>query len=301
MLPGEQFKFWVNLMALANRSTTRGVVELSCQHIAWMLHLDVSVTAQYLTELKQAGLLDELPDSPGVTPHNWSARQYKSDDATGRSKEWRNNAGNVASNKEGENATLHATTHEQERNVSPSVSVNSPSGSESVHIEGSAEGEPVAPAKRSRTRKPPEDVDNVTQAFENFWEQYPRDRDGMKAGNKSKAREEFRKVNVADWDDLIVGLAMYKRQSKVQRGYVLNAERWLRERKWADALQAVPMPEVKDNAESKRDRAIRLGKEQAFGFALDEPYPNGFVGAHEDYSPDALRQLPSPGPNTRYR
>jgi hypothetical protein len=142
MLPGELFKFWINLMALANRCAVRGRIEDTPEQIGWKFRLAPDLARTYMDELIQVGLVDEI-DEGTVTPHNWNERQYKSDDATARSRDWRGRS-NVASNNVDDNAILHATLQPDVSNVSLSVnSVNLESGKR----ESAERGKPQAPGQ----------------------------------------------------------------------------------------------------------------------------------------------------------
>lgn len=107
------------------------------------------------------------------------------------------------------------------------------------------EGESKKPTRGSKQTSSLTVVgDNFTEFFNTFWDDYPRDKEGLRAGTKSKARDALRKISVSDWDLVTQALANYKTVERVQRGYVLNAERWLSNDKWRDFLEARRIPEV---------------------------------------------------------
>lgn len=85
-----------------------------------------------------------------------------------------------------------------------------------------------------------EAIDNFNVFAEALWENYPRDKDGTRPGRKAKFLEALRKVSVAEWDDIEAGLEKYKLWAKVQKGFVLNAETWVKERVWVESLEAQP-------------------------------------------------------------
>lgn len=69
-LDPDLFKAWINILCLASRNNGK----LPCtEDIAFALRVTPAVTAVTLQALRVAGLLD------GDEPHNWGARQYKSD------------------------------------------------------------------------------------------------------------------------------------------------------------------------------------------------------------------------------
>lgn len=78
-LAGDTFKAWVNVLCLASKN--EGV--LPCiSDIAFALRLDEDQASDLLNQFYKLQLLDEVEveDAPmSYTPHNWKARQYKSD------------------------------------------------------------------------------------------------------------------------------------------------------------------------------------------------------------------------------
>lgn len=78
-LPAELFKIWVNLLCVASRND--GVLP-AIEDLAFMLRKDEETLARVLSELQRFGLIDE--SEQGLTPHNWSTRQYQSDNSAER-------------------------------------------------------------------------------------------------------------------------------------------------------------------------------------------------------------------------
>lgn len=76
-LPAELFKAWVNILCVASR---HGGVLPSSEDIQFALRLSESEVGRVLDDLKARGLIDEVGDH--LEPHNWSKRQYKSDNVT---------------------------------------------------------------------------------------------------------------------------------------------------------------------------------------------------------------------------
>lgn len=72
------FKTWVNLLCLAARK--EGNLP-SVDDIAFSLRMSVNDAQQQIDELILVGLLD-IDSKRHIAPHNWSARQYKSDTKT---------------------------------------------------------------------------------------------------------------------------------------------------------------------------------------------------------------------------
>lgn len=136
-LPGETFKFWINLLCLASRSDERGSVNMKAEDIAFALRMDDDVVADMLADLLERGLVHENEDMLEI--HNWHGRQYESDSSTERVRKHREA-------KQGRNAP--ETLQKRSRNVTSSVSV-SESASESV----------------------------LSERFDRFWDAYPRKED----------------------------------------------------------------------------------------------------------------------------
>lgn len=81
-LPGDTFKFWVNLLCLASRSEERGLIVKSIEDIAFDLRVRDDEAAAMLADLIARGLIDEHVE--GLEPHNWGKRQFKSDNVAER-------------------------------------------------------------------------------------------------------------------------------------------------------------------------------------------------------------------------
>jgi hypothetical protein len=80
LLSPELFKTWVNLLAVASRNAGK----LPPAHqLAFALRLGAQDMQSRLDELILAGLIDIAADG-SMEPHNWSKRQWKSDDSAER-------------------------------------------------------------------------------------------------------------------------------------------------------------------------------------------------------------------------
>jgi hypothetical protein len=85
------FKTWINILCIASKSGG----SLPCaSDIAFMMRLSDGETADRMSALVEAGLIDELEH--GYEPHNWSKRQFKSDGSTERVKRFRASERNVS-------------------------------------------------------------------------------------------------------------------------------------------------------------------------------------------------------------
>lgn len=80
------FKAWINLLCLANKSETRGLLP-PLADIAWRLRMSEEEADKILDALTAAGLIDEV--NGHRVPHNWGERQKPSDDGNKRVAEWR--------------------------------------------------------------------------------------------------------------------------------------------------------------------------------------------------------------------
>ena len=74
-LSGDAFKAWVNLLCLASKN---GGEILSLEDACFALRLSKTRMAAIITDLAAAELLDKV-EGRYFAPHNWAARQYKTD------------------------------------------------------------------------------------------------------------------------------------------------------------------------------------------------------------------------------
>lgn len=101
------------------------------------------------------------------------------------------------------------------------------------------------------------ETDNFTLFAEGLWEIYPRDKDGIRPGRKAKFMEALKKVSVSEWDDVEAGLEKYKQMDQVKRGFVQNAETWVKEVKWKECLDAQPINQSNGTKASINDPEVR--------------------------------------------
>lgn len=83
-LPGDLFKVWVNLLCVASRNN--GALP-AIDDLAFMLRQSSDTVSDMMSELMRVGLIDE--SEQGLTPHNWSERQYQSDSSAERMRKHR--------------------------------------------------------------------------------------------------------------------------------------------------------------------------------------------------------------------
>lgn len=142
-------RFWFNVLCLAGESN--GILP-DVRDIACHLRLRDSETGTRLAELLEMGLVDDTPQ--GLTPHNWSKRQYKSDVSTERVKRFRNGLRNT-------DETLHET-HETPSEADTETDTESEADTESAES-ASAPPATIPPPlkivrKKSKTAFPLESI-----------------------------------------------------------------------------------------------------------------------------------------------
>jgi predicted transcriptional regulator len=115
-LSGDDFKGWVNLLALASR---HGGKLPSPADIAFALRLPNDTVSTLLERLLNGGLIERRSggaDGMHYAPYKWAERQYKSDTSTERVKRFRKRSETVA---ETPPETDTETEKEEERTVVP--------------------------------------------------------------------------------------------------------------------------------------------------------------------------------------
>jgi hypothetical protein len=90
-LDPQTFKNWVNVLCLASKN---GGVLPPPADIGFLLRMSTQDAEEMIGELRWADLLDKT--DAGLVPHNWDARQYRSDNSTERVKRFRNSKRNVS-------------------------------------------------------------------------------------------------------------------------------------------------------------------------------------------------------------
>jgi len=80
----ETYKFWVSILCLA--SMNDGVLP-SEKDISFACRLRLPAARRHLEKLRETGLLDD--NDSVLSPHNWGARQFKSDTSNERVKRYR--------------------------------------------------------------------------------------------------------------------------------------------------------------------------------------------------------------------
>ena len=81
------FKFFIFALGLASESEKNGEISLTIKDISWRLRISEKAVRQHLDELEG---LKIITVNPAITITNWKKRQFISDNATQRSRDWRN-------------------------------------------------------------------------------------------------------------------------------------------------------------------------------------------------------------------
>jgi len=83
-LPADLFKTWVNLLCVASKNG--GHITADYDELSFILRTTPEKVGEAIDALLNAGLLDQ---GETLHPHNWTLRQYESDDSSGRVKRHR--------------------------------------------------------------------------------------------------------------------------------------------------------------------------------------------------------------------
>lgn len=299
-LSDAQFRVWFKLLCLANKQTERGAItgyddlDLLAVEVA---RGDTDLLRQTLTRLVKLRIVSWCEEDCNTTTFvNFTKRQARkpSDEPEAVKKRvqshraGKRNAANTSNKEEKRGVTRYTqneTTPEEEEDIERDIDTSS-----LTSIETKEQTEVV------NTHSAADAAERVFQGFfEEFWQLYPKNADGQKP-QKPKAVEAARKVSIRDRPLVLKAVKHYAGCSAVQRGAVKYPQGFLNPTFWRDYLEAPTGG--KKNGTSERDRAIKNGFKDAFGIGLDEAIQNGFGGTHENNAPDALYQLPRPGPQT---
>lgn len=217
-LPGDTFKFWINMLCLASQSDERGLVMMDVEEIAFATRLDDEEAARLLADLIKRQLIEETAE--GYQIHNWDKRQFKSDDVTGRVSKHRNSKKIDSGN---DTETLGVTLHGDDETLHPSVITDTESETES-----------------DTQQKRPSALD---QRFDEFWAHYPR-KEAKGAAKKAWARI---KPSAELTARMIDALEVQKRSAKwrEQNGqFIPHPATWLNAERWEDQ-PSVDMPTLR--------------------------------------------------------
>lgn len=219
-LPEAMRWHWVALLCVASKND--GAIP-QLDDVAILLRVTTGRATEIITGLVKAGLLDKT--ETGFAPHNWNARQFKSDVSTERVKRFRNNKRNVSGNgDETFQKRLQITDTETEAETDTETH---------SHSEADASGA------------------SVPDLFREFMENYP-DRDGDNP--EAPAEESFRALVKSGVDpQRLIAAARNFASAERTRGnvgtrYIPHAAKWLDEGRWRDQAKVEPSrpPEAPD-------------------------------------------------------
>ncbi|MGJ4928132.1 hypothetical protein ACQR1I_16625 [Bradyrhizobium sp. HKCCYLS2038] len=239
-LPEAMRWHWVAVLCCASKNGGR-VPAVS--DVAFMLRMDEERAAAVLGGLQAAGLLDADPE--GLAPHNWGARQFKSDTSNDRVKRFREKQRNGAVTECGN------ATGDGECNVTAAVTGTPP---EQNRAEADTETGSRSDAGASRPAREP-------SRFDEFWKAYPR-RDGPNPRKPAEAK--FAALVKAGVDQqAVINAARKLGADEAARGnigtrFIPQAMTWLNQQRWNDhaAVAAAP-PSAADEAAQLED-AVRM-------------------------------------------
>ncbi len=232
-LPGEKFKAWVNMLCLASKNN--GSLP-TLADIAFSLRMSEEKVSSLLDEFCASLLLDpiELVDAPmSYEPHNWNARQYKSDvtdpTAAKRQKAYRDR-----------NADRNAT-----------VTVTAPR----------TDTEQIQKTEQKKERRADALVVRDPSEFEIFWAAWPH-----RVG-KSDAVKKFASARKrASLEEILAGVQRYIRDKPPDRDY-LNPATFLNQNRWEDQPAKVQHGKVpaENSLISSINRAIDYAERKQAG------------------------------------
>lgn len=124
------FKTWVNLLCVASQNN--GVLP-SMEDLSFRLRISRDETDGHIQALVTAGLLDEAAGA--ISPHNWHARQFKSDVSTPRVKRFRDGKRNVSETPSGTTPEAEQSRAEAEQ----SADVSAPAAADHSELEKECE------------------------------------------------------------------------------------------------------------------------------------------------------------------
>lgn len=212
-LPGDLFKFWVNLLCVASKFDGK----LPEDELAFLMRMDPKRINENINELKLLGFIDGAEE---ITPHNWDKRQFKSDSADPT------NAERQARYRERHNGKSNAVTAVT---VTPTRTDTEQSRTEKTHVAAGA----------------------AESAFDSFKSKYPK-RDGSYSWPEAK-KLFFAKLKAgATVDEILQGASAYaSRESKnIGTSYIMQPTKFLRREVWREFGEEFSRPEAAVAAKS---------------------------------------------------
>ena len=186
-------RVWIGILCIASKNNG----ELpSLDDMALMIRMKPEKLAEAIESLADAGLIDT--EGMISSPHNWSARQYKSDSSAERMKRHRDKKRDVTVTVQRQNTETDNRTEQKER---------------------------------SRADAPSDDWPK--DCGDQFWQAYPRKTEKLAAMKKLAS---VRKSGVVTFADLMAGVKRYA-ESKPDPKYTKHPTTWLNAGCWADEVQ----------------------------------------------------------------
>lgn len=211
-LAPELFKVWVNLLCIVSKA---GGTLPTIAELAFTLRVKVPKVQIYITELALAGLLDKNEDG-SFSPHNWDARQFKSDvtDPTAASRQKTYRERNKHRNGDRNAAVTNTDTRADTEQITE------------------------ADTEQSRKKTPRADAleDDWPKDFgDEFWKAYPRKTEKIAA---MKRLSNVRKSRIVTFADLMAGVNRYAiAVANSDPQYTKHPTTWLNAGCWADETQ----------------------------------------------------------------
>lgn len=198
----KMFRYWIKILCLANKASTRGRIENDLNAIAYRLRCSTSEAKSVLHELQSVGLLDREGDQ--FVPHNWDTRQKKSDSSAER----------VARHRD----------KQEPRNVTKPLQKRN---SNALDIEKRREEEkpPLPPEGNDEGKRK---KNEYTQDFEALWLEYP----PVVNNSKVKAYRAYRSLSKDDQRLARDSLPRMKGSDGWRRGFAPHASTYLNGRLW---------------------------------------------------------------------
>ena len=190
-------RVWIGILCIASKND--GQLP-SLEDMALMIRMKPEKLQEAIKSLIVSGLIDE--DGPILFPHNWNARQFKSDVSTERVKRFRNGQRNVSETppETEQKQITEADTEAEQRKKTRAVALAGPWGD----------------ADRNR-----------------FWEMFPN-----KVG-KADALKAFDKATRKTTPDVLFP-ALQRYASKTDDRPFCNPATWLNQERWLDQPAANP-------------------------------------------------------------
>ena len=239
-LPAELFKAWVNLLCVASRN---GGILPAVEDLSFMLRKDEETLARVLSELQRVGLIDE--SEQGLTPHNWSTRQYQSDNSAERVRKHREakRHSNVSPVTECNVTCNDDVSYQNRYRADTEISLS----------ETSSDARVLEFPEKVKQDKPKRQRHAYSAAFEEFWQAYPTD----PLMSKAQAAKQFERLSDEDKRKAIAAVPEFRAHCRKTPDYrPVHAERFISQRRFdgfaRGSPEAIPFDPVAHQANLDR-------------------------------------------------